>query len=600
MSICRPTAPAFILARSLEIIGPFSSRQPIVTNSARFPATALSGDPAGRAQHPASQARLRRLSLAVLLAAVAGFLALGLTEAWADSPTFDEPVYVAAGLAAVLHHDLTFNDEHPPVPKVLAALPVLLAHPVVPANGRWARNDEQGYSATFIRAQLSAGRLRIVTFASRLVPLAESAGVAFAAYALGAELFGAAAGAVAGLLWLASPLVLGIGHVDGTDMPFALAVTLCSWALARWLRLRSTRALVWTGLAMGAVAGTEISGLLVVLASLAVIGWVTWPSGARRALASAALAAGLTLLSLWVSYAVLDPGVLAQPTILVPRPYLDGIAFLASYRSGGAFSYLAGISYTGTRWWFWPVSLVIKFPAATLALLVAGALAWYWTDRAARQRALLAVGMLAAPLAVFTIASPLNIGVRLLLPVIALWAAAASAVVPVVAALRPPARRAAGAAVAALLAAGATTTALSFPGSLAWTAPPFTPGYAAATDSNIDWGQGLYALQAWSPGRHPWVSYFGPRGIPVAVVPGGRPLLGTPPDRISGWAAVSATALNSADRPQLGWLRNYCPVGVLAGSILIYHFAEPPTTAPAPASPPPVCEGTRSSRPSQR
>ena len=60
----------------------------------------------------------------VLLAAC--FLGLGLAEAWSDSPTFDEPVYVAAGLAEVLHHDVTFNDEHPPLAKVLAVLPVLL------------------------------------------------------------------------------------------------------------------------------------------------------------------------------------------------------------------------------------------------------------------------------------------------------------------------------------------------------------------------------------------------------------------------------------------------------------------------------------------
>jgi hypothetical protein len=28
-----------------------------------------------------------------------------------------------------------------------------------------------------------------------------------------------------------APLVLGIGHLDGTDVPFALAVVLSSWAL---------------------------------------------------------------------------------------------------------------------------------------------------------------------------------------------------------------------------------------------------------------------------------------------------------------------------------------------------------------------------------
>ena len=147
---------------------------------------------------------------------VAGFLALGVVEARADAPTFDEPVYVSAGLAAVLHHDVTLNDEHPPLPKVLAALPVLVTHPVVPANGRWSGNDEESYGAHFIAAQLAAGKLRSVTFASRLVPLAETAGVAFALFAVASELSGPLAGVLAGMLWLASPLVLGLGHLDGT------------------------------------------------------------------------------------------------------------------------------------------------------------------------------------------------------------------------------------------------------------------------------------------------------------------------------------------------------------------------------------------------
>ncbi len=68
-------------------------------------------------------------------------------------------------------------------------------------------------------------------------------------------------------------------------------MTLSSWALARWLRLRTIRALVWTGLGLALVAGTEISGVLIVLVSLAVIAGVSWRSGVRRALAHTALAA---------------------------------------------------------------------------------------------------------------------------------------------------------------------------------------------------------------------------------------------------------------------------------------------------------------------
>src|ERR1700683_3622968 len=222
-----------------------------------------------------ARSRLHWLSLAMLAIGAAAFLALGVGEAWSDAPTFDEPVYVAAGLAAVLHHDLTLNDEHPPVPKVLAALPVLLVHPVIPGNGRWAGNDERSYSARFIDAQLSAGRLRRVMFAARLVPLAETAGVAFAVFGLASELLGPAAGAFGGLLWLASPLVLGIGHLDGTDVPFALAVVMASWALARWLRLRSRRALAWLGVSLAGAALSEVTGLLVVAAGLAVVGLAT-------------------------------------------------------------------------------------------------------------------------------------------------------------------------------------------------------------------------------------------------------------------------------------------------------------------------------------
>jgi hypothetical protein len=553
------------------------------------------GGAGNRARRVHPRRWLAWLPLTALALGAAAFLALGLAEAWSDAPTFDEPVYVAAGLAALLHHDLTLNDEHPPVPKVLAALPVLMAHPVIPGNGHWAGNDEHSYSARFVVAQLSAGTLRRVMFTARLVPLAETVGVAFAVFALGSELLGSASGAFGGLLWLASPLVLGIGHLDGADIPFALATVMSAWLLARWLRLRSGRALAWLGLALAWTALSDISGLLVVAAGLAVVAGVTirgapsLRSGARRALARAGLAALIALAGMWIPYLMLDPALLGHPSLL-PSPYLDGIAYLRASDTP-APGYLAGISYMGGRWWFWPLSLAIKLPAATLMLLVAGAVAWLPADAATRRRALLAIGVPALLLTGFDLAIPRDIGVRYLLPVLALWAAASGALVPAAAALRPAARRAAHAGACGLLAAAAITTAASFPGSLSWTAPPWRPGYAVATDSDVDWGQGLYALRSWADGLRPWVAYFGPRGLAPDPVPGGRLLLGTPPDRVSGWVAVSATALTSADRSELGWLRGYCPVRVLDGTILVYRFRVPPSPDPVSGRPPAVCSG---------
>ena len=92
------------------------------------------------------------------------------------------------------------------------------------------------------------------------------------------------------------------------------------------------------------------------------------------------------------------------------------------------------------------------------------------------------------------------------------------------------------------------------------------------------------------------MTYFGPRGLTESDIPGARPLLGTAPGDVSGWVAVSATALTSADSAQLAWLRNYCPVEVLAGSILVYRFEQAPQVAPAPARPATLCAGPLSTR----
>ncbi len=550
----------------------------------------------------------RLVPLLTLVLLAAGFLGLGIAEAWSDAPTFDEPVYVSAGLAGILHHDVTLNDEHPPLPKALAALPVLFTHPVIPPDGSWSGHDEQAYAARFLDAQLAAGDVRPVTFASRLVPLAETVAVAFVLFALAMELFGSAlAGLLAGALWLASPFVLGIGHLDGVDIPFALATALSSWALVGWLRRRTRRALGWLGLAFAAVAGSQISGLVVVACGLAVVlvaetrrQWPIrgWPALGRIA-GSAALPLLIGLAGLWLGYLVLDPAVILHPAVVLPRPYLDGLHFLATQDTQPAAGFVAGVAYQGGRWWFWPVTLVIKWPLASLLVLVAGLVACCWLPRSSRRAAVWGVGLPAAALVAFYVGTPRDVGLRYLLPTLALAAALAGALVPLAARWRPVARRTAQGAVAVAGALTVAATAASFPQSLAWTTWPFRPAYTAVTDSNVDWGQGLYALSAWSAAHHPYVLYFGPRGVDTAVIPGSRPLPAGPAPRVTGWVAVSVTALNSSNRAELSWLRPWCPVRVLAGSILLYRFREPPggVAAAGSAVSPPVCPGSWSSVP---
>ena len=84
----------------------------------------------------------------LVLLAIVAFLVLGGFEAWHDSATFDEPVYVSSGVVAVLHHDWRTIPSTHRCSRCLAALPVLAVGPVVPPR---ELEDQQraSYSARF-------------------------------------------------------------------------------------------------------------------------------------------------------------------------------------------------------------------------------------------------------------------------------------------------------------------------------------------------------------------------------------------------------------------------------------------------------------------
>ena len=112
------------------------------------------------------------------------------------------------------------------------------------------------------RRSYGPGTMHRVTFASRLVPLLECALLALGSTRWPPSSSGVWSGVVAALLWLLNPLVLGLGHLDGVDLPFALTTVLVSWALVRWLRRRDRRSLLWLGAACGAAMSAQTTGLL--------------------------------------------------------------------------------------------------------------------------------------------------------------------------------------------------------------------------------------------------------------------------------------------------------------------------------------------------
>ena len=183
----------------------------------------------------------------------------------------------------------------------------------------------------------------------------------------------------------------------------------------------------------------------------------------------------------------------------------------------------------------------MKVTTPVLLALVVGPVGWRWAGRRERRDALVVLAVPAVVLALALLPSDRDLGVRYLLPTFALWCVGAAPLLHLL--------RRGGAQLVAVLASAVAVGMLvaSSPHALAYTSPPFTPGYRVASDSNVDWGQDFDDLRSWAVGLSPYVAWFGPRGTSWADVPGAKYLLGTDPTTITGWVAVSATTLTSGE-----------------------------------------------------
>lgn len=559
------------------------------------------GEPAVAARRPAT---FGRVALAVLVLASTLFAATALHQAWTDGPTFDEGAELAAGLTALTRHDLRANPDHPPLFRTLAAAPVLLLGPYIPRGEAWDRSDGKGLGRDLVEHEAVQGRLQRELFVARLLPVLETIAIAWLLALLARRLFDhEGAGVFAAVLWLANPLVIGLGHIDGIDIPATLTTVLTAVAVLGARRTPTTRNAALVGLCAGLAILARLTGVLVLITAIAALASVDWRHHPRRAARTGALVAAAAWATVIVTYAVLAPGdlldVAAGPLaplsvvghLLVPPAWLEGTRHLQDVGTEPARAFVLGRSHTGRWLWFWPASLVVKLPPTTLAVLVLGPLAWVRLKRAVRREALWVLVVPATALTLFTIQQPRPMGVRYLLPALALWLVAASALVVVVG---PVTRRV----VVAVAVAGALLAATGTP-SLSWTNPLLGPGYRVATDSNLDWGQSSTALADWSEEHQPWVAFFGAPGM-SQTLPGARDIRDAP-EELTGWVAVSASVLTSLDQDPLGWFRAYCPVAVLDRTILLYRFTSPPDRdALGPDTPPPVCDGPVSVRRSFR
>lgn len=478
---------------------------------------------------------LRRGLLAFLMALHAG---LALHAAWRTSPTIDEFSHVPAGISYWQTGRFGLYHHNPPLAKLLAALPVLAARPVVDYSGSYAQAQAAGeppghvaFAEEFMRAN-TARYFDLFRLARIPIVLLSLLGMAIL-YRWGRELFGEWGGLLAAAIWAFEPNLIAHAGVATTDMAATVLILAAVETFRRFLAAATLRGALVSGVVLGLALLTKFTALflLPLFALFALLrrprgrSWVLVPCVALLVLNAGYLfeGTGRPLGSFpFLSTALTRPrtggvpphrearfyqmlfaqrqnrfegtffGRLPSP---VPAEYLLGLdeqSFEASpgLAGGGYAVSLRGEVRRGGWWWYDLYTLLVKTPLAlwVLGLLATVAAISAPTARRGLREEAFWIAPAALLIALMSAMTGLDLGVRYLLPAfpflflgIARLATAPRPVAPAI-----------------LLGALAVSTLRVHPHELSYfneMAGGPSRGGRHLLDSNLDWGQDLLELK---------------------------------------------------------------------------------------------------------
>ena len=330
--------------------------------------------------------------------------------------TWDEPGHMACGLQYLAEHVYLYEAQHPPLARVASALIPYLsgARPM-----HTSHQDQEGVNVMYrsghpgtMLTQMRLGILPFFVLASAMV------------FLWGRRHFGAAAGVLAAALFTLVPTVLAHAGLATTDMPLTACFTAAFFAMLVWAEEPTWKNSVLLGIATGlaVVSKFTVLGFFPAAAGLAAIAWliVARPgvSGTIDAVKTRALPFVVAIVTgalvIWAVYSF-SFGTPPQWSFRVPAPSLfEGVQFALHHNKVGHTAYFLG-EIRNTGWWyFFPVLLLLKTPAAWLVLLFFG------IGLCFVRRVQLAVWMpvaFAAGILIPSMTSHVNIGLRHILPI---------------------------------------------------------------------------------------------------------------------------------------------------------------------------------------
>lgn len=571
---------------------------------------------------------MRRFGPAAVVAVLVAVMAtLAVTSELGKSAIFDEIIHLPVGYAALAQGDLRMNPAHPPLARVISAVPLMFMDVRVdPQDLAWKRSRPWEWGKRFLYRWNDGDRL---LFWGRLMIVGLAALLVVAVYAWARRLFGTAAGLCAAYFAALSPDVIAHGRIVTNDVAITLFFFLTVVAFERLTERFTIRRLLATGVALGAAFATKFSslGLLPVLGALSLLTIVRKeplvvdirgesrlerPGPRLLVLAGAfVVMAVLSIAVIWTAHGfrselARDPKAVAffrwetieprsEPVrILVhavrgrvlPDAWVWAYLFVARFTESRPAFLMGERSSTGW-WYFFPATIALKTPIPLLILIAA---AFVLHVRRGGGRSVVFVWL---PLLFFlglVMTRTINIGHRHVLPVYPFFFVAAGSAAAALWQTAGRGRRTVRAAVVALLGWYGANAILIYPHYLAFFNEAVggpKNGYNLLVDSSLDWGQDLPGLKAYMEGHgipRLKLSYFGTAdpayyGMNVDRLPGYQP---PPPSvlvrsvRPGDVLAISATHLQGLyNEPGMETLmeklRPRKPDAMIGYSILVYR-----------------------------
>lgn len=380
------------------------------------------------------------------------------------SVTVDESPHILAGYRHLQCGDYGVNPEHPPMAKMLAAIPLQFRAMNQPPWECGSRMTSKPDSFTYGGRFLVENGVDNVVIPTRLSISLLSLFLAAMVFLAAREMFGRAAALVALALLAFEPSLIGHGSVVTTDMALSATSFAFIYALYRFCREAGWFRFIVAGLAFGLMLSAKHSAVFFVGISFALViaDAVLFranesPLPRRLVRRTAAFAAffliGLTVLwgfygfryyaipsatgdSVSVADYIKENGrpemaasVSAKATELVsrthifPESYTLGMADVIAW--GARNTFIFDRSYPTGQWFYFPVALTVKSSIAFLLLLPLGFFYVFYNREKRREMLFL----LFPPLVFFMIASSstFTTGIRHILPTYAFFIVAASA-----------------------------------------------------------------------------------------------------------------------------------------------------------------------------